>query len=197
MTLITPAKSLLPGKRTDWRAGYLLMFLVPGVRAYNLLGQWYPATFGTRNWFHGRQFFHRLGSGRECFRMIRAHYIYCALYFYYISSTSDHQSLDPGGGALGTTILPTTWCFSNISVRGSHLQSMLMRIWSSGARVRVCVSRELPGSTAAACWSVKHISAIRLCCCLVTKLCPTLCNPMDYNLPGFSVHGIVQTRTLE
>ena len=25
-------------------------------------------------------------------------YIYCALYFYYISSTSDHQALDPGGG---------------------------------------------------------------------------------------------------
>ena len=33
------------------------------------------------------------------FRMIQAHYIYCALnfYFYYISSTSDHQALDPRG----------------------------------------------------------------------------------------------------
>ena len=31
--------------------------------------------------------------------MIQAHYIYCALYFYYyyISSTSDHQALDPRG----------------------------------------------------------------------------------------------------
>ena len=31
--------------------------------------------------------------------MVQAHYIYCALYFhfYYISSTSDHQALDPGG----------------------------------------------------------------------------------------------------
>ena len=31
--------------------------------------------------------------------MIQGHYIYCALYFssYYISSTSDHQTLDPGG----------------------------------------------------------------------------------------------------
>ena len=43
----------------------------------------------------------RLGNG---FRMIQAHYIYCALYFhyYYISSTSDHQALNPRGG---TTVI--------------------------------------------------------------------------------------------
>ena len=33
--------------------------------------------------------------------------------------------------------------------------------------------------------------------CLVTQLCPTLCNPMDYSLPGSSVHGISQPRILE
>ena len=27
-------------------------------------------------------------------------------------------------------------------------------------------------------------------CCLGTKLCPTLCNPIDCSLPGSSVHGI-------
>ena len=27
--------------------------------------------------------------------------------------------------------------------------------------------------------------------------CPTLCNPMDCSPPGFSVHGILQARTLE
>ena len=26
------------------------------------------------------------------------------------------------------------------------------------------------------------------------QLCPALCNSMDYSLPGFSVHGILQTR---
>ena len=38
----------------------------------------------------------RVGDG---FRMIQAHYIYCALYFCYdyISFISDHQALDPGG----------------------------------------------------------------------------------------------------
>ena len=31
----------------------------------------------------------------------------------------------------------------------------------------------------------------------VTKLCPTLCDPMDYSLPGSFVHGILQAKTLE
>ena len=29
------------------------------------------------------------------------------------------------------------------------------------------------------------------------QFCPTLCNPMNYSLPGSSVHGIFQARTLE
>ena len=32
---------------------------------------------------------------------------------------------------------------------------------------------------------------------LVAQLCLTLCDPMDCSLPGFSVHGILQARTLE
>ena len=31
----------------------------------------------------------------------------------------------------------------------------------------------------------------------VTQLCPILCNPMDDNLPGSSIHGILQARILE
>ena len=31
---------------------------------------------------------------------------------------------------------------------------------------------------------------VYMCCCIVAKLCPTLCNPMDYSPPGSSVHGI-------
>jgi len=33
--------------------------------------------------------------------------------------------------------------------------------------------------------------------CLVAQSCPTLCNPMDCNLPGSSVHRILQARILE
>ena len=31
----------------------------------------------------------------------------------------------------------------------------------------------------------------------VAQLCPTLCDPMDCSLPGFSVHGIFQAIVLE
>ena len=31
----------------------------------------------------------------------------------------------------------------------------------------------------------------------VAQSCLTLCNPMDYSLPGFSIHGILQVRILE
>ena len=32
---------------------------------------------------------------------------------------------------------------------------------------------------------------------LVAQSCPILCNLMDYKLPGFSFHGILQARILE
>ena len=35
------------------------------------------------------------------------------------------------------------------------------------------------------------------CNVLVTQSCLTLCDPMDYMLPGSSVHGILQARILE
>ena len=66
-----------------------------------------PNLFGTRNLFHGTQFFHGPGMcvggcwwgwGEEAgLRMVQAHHVYSALYFhcYYISSTSGHQALDP------------------------------------------------------------------------------------------------------
>ena len=31
----------------------------------------------------------------------------------------------------------------------------------------------------------------------VAQSCPTLCDPMDYSLPGSSIHGIFQARILE
>ena len=41
-------------------------------------------------------------------------------------------------------------------------------------------------------------SVIHMCClCLVVQSCPTLCDPVDYSLPGSSVHGILQARVLE
>ena len=39
-----------------------------------------------------------------------------------------------------------------------------------------------------------------LCACMCAKsfqLCPSLCDPMDHSLPGFSVDGILQWKILE
>ena len=36
---------------------------------------------------------------------------------------------------------------------------------------------------------------IVLCSCALS--CPTLCDPMDYRLPGSSIHGIFEVRILE
>ena len=47
--------------------------------------------FGTRDQFHGRQFFHGWGCGLG---MIQAHYIYCIFFFYYYYISSiDLRSL--------------------------------------------------------------------------------------------------------
>ena len=42
-----------------------------------------------------------------------------------------------------------------------------------------------------------NLTRLCCCCCLVAKSCLTLCDPMDCTLPGSSVHGISQARTLE
>ena len=43
---------------------------------------------------------------------------------------------------------------------------------------------------------VKNLPAMQECV-LVTQSCPALCDTMDCNPPGSSVHGILQARMLE
>ena len=44
-------------------------------------------------------------------------------------------------------------------------------------------------------WLLSFLLPLKLCS--VFQSCPTLCNAMDRNLPGASVHGILQARILE
>ena len=54
--------------------------------------------FGTRDLFHGRQFFPHNQCRGDDLGMIQEDYIYCVLHFnYYISCTVDYQTLDPRG----------------------------------------------------------------------------------------------------
>ena len=45
--------------------------------------------------------------------------------------------------------------------------------------------------------SVLSPSVDLLCCCLVTKLCPTLCDQRDCSLPGSSVRGSFPGKSTE
>ena len=53
------------------------------------------------------------------------------------------------------------------------------------------------------CWRLEAVAlntpagALCVCVYMCAQLCPTLCNPMDCSLLGFSVHGTFQARTLE
>ena len=38
---------------------------------------------------------------------------------------------------------------------------------------------------------------VTMCCAKLLQSCLTLCDSMDYSLPGFSAHGILQARILE
>ena len=68
-------------------------------------------------------------------------------------------------------------------------QYMLERVWRNGNPLTLLVG--MKSSTATMENSVAAAAAKSL------QLCPTLCNPIDGSPPGFSVHGILQARTLE
>ena len=124
-----PIPVFLPGEYPGQRslAGYS-----PWGRIESDTTEWLTLSLSSLFWHqgqsHGRQSSHRLGGG-DSFRMIQAYYTYCVLYFYYydISSTSDHQALDPGGWgplcygtcsfsrALSTTRPHLSWCPSTCS----------------------------------------------------------------------------------
>ena len=65
-------------------------------------------------------------------------------------------------------------------------------------RVRGSVTLVLPGVLVPFCL-IHTVLEIRTwsSLCLVTQSCPTLWDPTDHSLPGSSVHGILQARTLE
>ena len=74
----------------------------------------------------------------------------------------------------------------------------------------ICAMQWVSKISLDSCWQVRHSrkaskwclmqSWCPMCVCLSARKlpwCPTLCDPMDCNLPGSSVHGILQARILE
>ena len=76
------------------------------------------------------------------------------------------------------------------------------------AACRICfLTRDWTQAMAMKVWTPSHYATWKLslflclaklvCACSVAQPCSTLCNPMDCNLPGSSVHGNFQARILE
>ena len=75
-------------------------------------------------------------------------------------------------------------------------KNTLGKIYSTPSTVYVCLPfcgltacgiSVLPLETELTSLVLEMLSPNRDCCCSVTKLCPTLCNSMDWNTPGFPV----------
>ena len=85
-------------------------------------------------------------------------------------------------------------------LRSGHLVSLLQQNPASAINFILRVFRENKAPIYST-WQTQtaqprgpHISC---CCCLVAQSFLTLYDPMDCSLPGSSVHGILQARTLE
>ena len=85
---------------------------------------------------------------------------------------------------------------------------MLLLLLSHFSRVRLCVTPQTAATRLPHPWDSPGKNTGMDCHFLlqckkvkseseVAQLCPTLCDPMDYSLPGSSIHGIFQARVLE
>ena len=84
----------------------------------------------------------------------------------------------------------------------SHHTAVYLPLLSSGSRHPFAEARDTQASGWTTCAIVKSkqkisLQFLREVCCLVAKLCPTLCDPTDGSPPGSPVPGILQARTLE
>ena len=80
----------------------------------------------------------------------------------------------------------------------SHFNSS--ETWLTGTKFRngnVCLAGLLWGLSEVTIHEGRNMILAHAAAAKSLQSCPTLCNPMDCSLPGFSVHGILQARTLE
>ena len=101
----------------------------------------------------------------------------------------------PGGPVVKTVTVKT-------SLQGPQVQSLVGELPTSHgvAKKKVCIYIYIYLQHQDNFFLTKNYMFSRLVCvcvCLISRVSMTLCNPMDYSLPGSSVHGIFQARILE
>ena len=89
-----------------------------------------------------------------------------------------------------------TWTQLTIPSAGDHMEQLELNYTLMGGSPSTT-----PQKTVWYCLLKMMACIVCMCVCMCmsvhAQLCPTLCDPMDCNLPGSSVHGIFQARILE
>ena len=125
------------------------------------------------------------------------------------SQPLDHQG-SPQSQSLG---IPWSTGWRKITQPGSREVKCRQKTWAEISKVFKDVSKNQEGTgelvSSAQCWMFQdaiasnknfYLLPIIMSVCMrvsVTQSCLTLCDPMDCSPPGFSVHGILQSRILE
>ena len=78
--------------------------------------------------------------------------------------------------------------------RVSHIVGRCFTVWATREAYTVC---KIPFTQLLCAQHWILYMTLRVCCAKSLQSCPTLCNPVDCSLPGFSIHGILQARILE
>ena len=78
----------------------------------------------------------------------------------------------------------------------THLATVSWWLFREGSS-QIGVPFQVLGETLRALENAIFPRTLHVYACLVKKLCPSLCEPMDGSPPGFSVHEIFQARVLE
>ena len=84
------------------------------------------------------------------------------------------------------------------SIFNSFSQLEFSEIWHAYEKL-ISISNQTYSSPSVEQWIISPVVLrwLQVKCSEVAELCPTLWDPMDYSLPGSSVHGIFQARVLE
>ena len=98
----------------------------------------------------------------------------------------------PSPGVCSNSCPLSGWCHSTISSSVIHFSSCLQSSQHQGLFQQLCLNQPEENISA-----IPTILLAAHMCAKFLQSYPTLCNPMDCSLSGFSVHGISQTRILE
>ena len=119
----------------------------------------------------------------------------------FVHGDSPGKNTGGGGHALLQGIFPTQGLNLGLLYCGwilyhlSHQRSPWKVEWAASLLQGIFLAPELNQSLLHCRWILYQLyqgspctEYFCCCCCSVTQLCPTLCNPMDYSMPGFPIH---------